>query len=67
MPPSHCALGSDRGAPERAAGIQLGFDPWEDGLDRNWKNLERFVVYSNEQGFTRRLLAPDELFVNVEA
>jgi len=45
----------------------LGFDAWENGLDRNRKNLERFAVYSNEQGLTRHRLAPEELFVSVEA
>jgi len=45
----------------------LGFDAWENGLDRNRKNLERFALYSNEQGLTRRRMAPEELFVSVEA
>ncbi len=45
----------------------LGFDAWENGLDRNRKNLERFAVYSNEQGLTRRRMGPEELFVSVEA
>jgi 4,5-dihydroxyphthalate decarboxylase len=45
----------------------LGFDPWENGLERNRKNLERFALYSNEQGLTRRRLAPEELFLAVES
>ena len=44
----------------------LGFDAWENGLDRNRKNLERFAAYSNEQGLTRRRMAPEDLFVSVE-
>jgi 4,5-dihydroxyphthalate decarboxylase len=44
----------------------LGFDPWENGLERNRKNLDRFARYSNEQGLTRRRLTPDELFVAVD-
>lgn len=40
-----------------------GFDPWQNGLDPNRKNLERFVTYSYEQGLTRRRLAPEELFL----
>lgn len=43
------------------------FDPWQNGLAANRKNLDRFATYSNEQGLTGRRLSPDELFVPVEA
>lgn len=44
----------------------LGPDPWEYGLtDRNRHTLETYLSYSFEQGLTRRLFSPDELFVNV--
>jgi 4,5-dihydroxyphthalate decarboxylase len=44
----------------------LGPDPWEYGLtDRNRHTLETYLGYSLEQGLTRRLFSPDELFVNV--
>jgi 4,5-dihydroxyphthalate decarboxylase len=44
----------------------LGPDPWEYGLtDRNRRTLETYLGYSYEQGLTRRLFAPDELFANV--
>ncbi len=41
------------------------FDPWRNGLEANRKNLERFALYSHEQGLTRRRLTPDELFAPV--
>jgi 4,5-dihydroxyphthalate decarboxylase len=44
----------------------LGKDPWEYGLtERNTKNLERLVTYSQEQGLSKRRLSLDELFLNV--
>ena len=44
----------------------LGSDPWEYGLgDRNRRTLETYLGYSFEQGLTRRLFSPEELFVNV--
>jgi len=44
----------------------LGLDPWEYGLtERNRRTLETYLGYSYEQGLTRRLYSPDELFVNV--
>ncbi|MDH3443070.1 MAG: hypothetical protein OEN50_04030, partial [Deltaproteobacteria bacterium] len=39
-----------------------GFDPWGNGIEANRKNLERFALYSHEQGLTRRRLTPEELF-----
>ena len=49
---------------ERQNGL-CGFDPWRNGLEVNRKNLERFALYSHEQGLTRRRLTPDELFAPV--
>jgi 4,5-dihydroxyphthalate decarboxylase len=43
-----------------------GFDPWRNGLEANRKNLERFALYSYEQGLTRRQLKPEELFVPID-
>lgn len=51
---------------ERQMGL-CGFDPWENGLEVNRKNIERFAAYSNEQGLTHRRLSPEELFTAVEA
>jgi 4,5-dihydroxyphthalate decarboxylase len=42
------------------------FDPWQNGLAANWKNIERFALYSHEQGLTRRRLTPAELFVAID-
>ncbi len=42
------------------------FDPWKNGLDANRKNIERFALYSYEQGLTKRRLTPEELFVGIE-
>lgn len=41
-------------------------DPWRNGLAANRKNVERFALYSYEQGLTRRLLTPQELFVSLD-
>jgi 4,5-dihydroxyphthalate decarboxylase len=41
------------------------FDPWQNGLEANRKNIERFALYSHEQGLTRKRLAPEELFVPI--
>ena len=41
------------------------FDPWRNGLEANRKNLERFSLYSHEQGLTRRRLAAAELFAAI--
>lgn len=42
------------------------FDPWQNGLEANRKNIERFALYSHEQGLTKRRLAPEELFVAID-
>ena len=41
---------------------EMGDDFWPYGLDRNRKALETFLRYHFEQGLSKRLLAPDELF-----
>jgi len=41
------------------------FDPWQNGLEANRKNIERFALYSCEQGLTARPLTPEELFVPI--
>jgi 4,5-dihydroxyphthalate decarboxylase len=40
-------------------------DPWENGLENNRKNIERFALYSYEQGLSRRKWQPEELFVAI--
>ena len=42
------------------------FDPWKNGLEANRKNIERFALYSHEQGLTKRRLTPEELFVGID-
>ena len=42
------------------------FDPWRNGLETNRKNIERFALYSHEQGLTKRQLTPEDLFVAIE-
>jgi 4,5-dihydroxyphthalate decarboxylase len=42
------------------------FDPWKNGLEANRKNIERFALYSHEQGLTKRRLKPEELFVAID-
>jgi len=42
------------------------FDPWQNGLEANRKNIERFALYSYEQGLTKRQLTVEELFVAIE-
>ena len=42
------------------------FDPWQNGLEANRKNIERFAQYSYEQGLTKRQLTAEELFVPIE-
>jgi 4,5-dihydroxyphthalate decarboxylase len=49
---------------ERQAEI-CKFDPWQNGLEANRKNIERFALYSHEQGLTKRRLTPEELFVTI--
>ena len=41
-------------------------DPWSNGLEANWKDIERFALYSHEQGLSRRRLTPEELFVSID-
>jgi len=41
-------------------------DPWRNGLEANRKNIERFALYSHEQGLTKRQVSPDELFVAID-
>ena len=43
-----------------------GIDPWRNGLEANRKNIERFALYSHEQGLTKRRLAAEELFVPID-
>jgi len=40
----------------------MGDDFWPYGLERNRKCLETFLRYHHEQGLSKRLLTPDELF-----
>jgi 4,5-dihydroxyphthalate decarboxylase len=42
------------------------FDPWQNGVEANRKNIERFALYSYEQGLTNQRLTPEELFVAIE-
>lgn len=41
-------------------------DPWRNGLEANRKNIERFALYSHEQGLTRRQLTAGELFLPMD-
>jgi len=41
------------------------FDPWRNGLDPNRKNIQRFALYSYEQGLSRRQWQPEDLFVPI--
>ena len=41
---------------------RMGGDGWPYGVARNRANLDRFMVYSQEQGLTSRSLQMDELF-----
>ena len=40
-------------------------DPWCNGLESNRKNIERFALYSHEQGLSRRQWTAEELFVPI--
>lgn len=42
------------------------FDPWQNGLESNRKNVERFALYSYEQGLTKRQLTAEELFLPLQ-
>ena len=41
-------------------------DPWRNGLEANRKNIERFALYSHEQGLTKRTLTAQELFAPID-
>ena len=41
------------------------FDPWRNGVEPNRKNIERFALYSHEQGLSRRRWTAEELFVPI--
>lgn len=41
---------------------EMGDDYWPYGLERNRKTLSIFLKYHHEQGLSKRLLAPEELF-----
>ena len=41
---------------------EMGDDFWPYGLERNRKALATFLRYHHEQGLSKRLLTPDELF-----
>jgi 4,5-dihydroxyphthalate decarboxylase len=41
------------------------FDPWRNGLEANRKNIERFALYSYDQGLTSRPLSAEELLVPI--
>jgi 4,5-dihydroxyphthalate decarboxylase len=41
---------------------EMGDDFWPYGLDRNRQALATFLRYSHEQGLSKRLLPPEELF-----
>jgi 4,5-dihydroxyphthalate decarboxylase len=42
---------------------ELGDDFWPYGFEKNRKTLSTFLRYSFEQGLSKRLLQPEELFV----
>jgi 4,5-dihydroxyphthalate decarboxylase len=54
-----------RGELERQEQL-CAFDPWQNGLEANRKNIERFALYSHEQGLTRRRWTPEELFAAID-
>jgi 4,5-dihydroxyphthalate decarboxylase len=41
---------------------EMGDDFWPYGLEKNRANLEEFLRYSYEQGLSRKLLTPEDLF-----
>ncbi len=44
----------------------LGPDPWENGMTpRNRVTLETLARYSHDQGLTKRLIPPEELFLDI--
>ena len=42
---------------------EMGDDYWSYGFQQNRKVLETFLRYSFEQGLSKRLLTPEEIFV----
>jgi len=40
----------------------MGEDFWPYGFDKNEKTLATFLRYHHEQGLSKRLLTPEELF-----
>ena len=50
---------------EREACV-TGRDVWANGIEANRKNIQDFTQYSHEQGLTRRVFNPEELFVDVQ-
>ena len=43
---------------------EMGMDFWPYGLEKNRKTLATFLRYSREQGLSKRLLEPEELFAS---
>lgn len=43
---------------------EMGHDFWPYGLEKNHKTLATFLRYSYEQGLSKRLLKPEELFAS---
>jgi 4,5-dihydroxyphthalate decarboxylase len=41
---------------------EMGDDYWAYGLDKNYETLSTFLRYHYEQGLSKRLLKPEELF-----
>ena len=41
---------------------EMGDDYWSYGLDKNYETLQTFLKYHHEQGLSKRLLKPEELF-----
>ena len=39
-------------------------DPWENGFKRNYKNVERFIRYSHDQGMIETPYSPEVLFAS---
>ena len=44
--------------------LEMGEDFWPYGLEKNRKTLATFLRYSHEQGLSKRLLEPEELFAS---
>ena len=40
----------------------MGRDYWPYGFDKNRRTLQTFLRYHHEQGLSKRLLSPEELF-----